>query len=165
MICWRLFCGDFVNNIVLSQFWAFVLTGHHQADRDICRDGLAVIFVMTMSAIVTWVVDLFFCNHLAWNTYGLLFYPGYCRFGPICGDGPEKTNPPFPGVGDLSAPYYHQLLHPWRSLLNVQSGHNIIETVVYSIARGWFYLAMIIMAGIRERLELVNMSEFLKERQ
>jgi len=49
------------------------------------------------------------------------------------------------------------------ALLNVQAGNNIIETIVYaiSVAVG-FTLALVIMAGIRERLELATLSSYLR---
>lgn len=49
------------------------------------------------------------------------------------------------------------------AILNIQAEHNIIETVVYSISVAiGFTLALIIMAGIRERLDLANVSGYLR---
>jgi electron transport complex protein RnfA len=49
------------------------------------------------------------------------------------------------------------------ALLNSLFGHNIIQTVIFAFGAGFgFTLALTIMAGIRERLELSNTPEALR---
>ena len=49
------------------------------------------------------------------------------------------------------------------ALLNIMNSHSFIEAVVYSLGGGiGFMLALVIMSGIRERLELSPIPEYLK---
>lgn len=161
-----IFVAILSNNIVLSQFLGICpyLGVTKRIDTSVGM-GLAVIFVMTMSAIVTWVLDLFLLQ-----PFGLEFLRTIAFILVIAGLVQlvemilKKTNPAlFRALGIYLPLITTNCTILGVALLNVQSGNNIIETVVYSIATGiGFTLAMVIMAGIRERLELVNMSSFLK---
>ncbi|NLX90733.1 MAG: electron transport complex subunit RsxA [Firmicutes bacterium] len=161
-----IFVAILSNNIVLSQFLGICpyLGVTKRIDTSVGM-GMAVIFVMTMAAIVTWVLDLFLLQ-----PFGLEFLRTIAFILVIAGLVQlvemilKKTNPAlFRALGIYLPLITTNCTILGVALLNVQSGHNIIETVVYSIATGiGFTLAMVIMAGIRERLELVNMSNYLK---
>lgn len=161
-----IFVAILSNNIVLSQFLGICpyLGVTKRIDTSVGM-GLAVVFVMTMAAIVTWVLDLFLLQpfnleYLRTIAF-ILVIAGLVQLVEMI---LKKTNPAlFRALGIYLPLITTNCTILGVALLNVQSGHNIIETVVYSIATGiGFTLAMVIMAGIRERLELVNMSSFLK---
>jgi electron transport complex protein RnfA len=49
------------------------------------------------------------------------------------------------------------------SLLNIKEGYNLIQTVIHGFGGGvGFTMAMVIMAGIRERLEFSDIPECMK---
>ena len=49
------------------------------------------------------------------------------------------------------------------ALLNVSKGHNLIESLIYGVMAGiGFTVAIILLAGVRERLESSNIPDFLK---
>ena len=49
------------------------------------------------------------------------------------------------------------------AILNIQEGYNLIETIVNSVgASVGFALALVLMAGVREQLELADIPEALK---
>ena len=48
-------------------------------------------------------------------------------------------------------------------MLNIVKGYNFIESLIFAIGAGFgFTLALIIMSGIRERLELADIPQALK---
>jgi len=127
--------------------------------------GMAVIFVMTMSAIVTWIVYNFLLE-----PFGLVYLRTIAFILVIAGLVQlvetilKKTNPTlFRALGIYLPLITTNCAILGVALLNVQAGHNIIQTIVYaiSVAVG-FTLALVIMAGIRERLELANVSSYLR---
>lgn len=161
-----IFVAILANNIVLSQFLGICpFLGVTKRIETSVGMGLAVIFVMTMSAIVTWVVDLFLLQPFSLEYLRtiafILIIAGLVQFVEMV---LKKTNPAlFRALGIYLPLITTNCTILGVALLNVQSGHNIIETVVYSIATGvGFTLAMVIMAGIRERFELANISKFLE---
>jgi electron transport complex protein RnfA len=161
-----IFVAILSNNIVLSQFLGICpYLGTTKRIETSVGMGLAVIFVMVMSAIVTWVIDLFllqpFSLEYLRTIVFILVIAGLVQFVEMV---LKKTNPAlFQALGIYLPLITTNCTILGVALLNVQSEHNIIETVVYSLATGiGFTLAMVIMAGIRERLELANMSNYLK---
>jgi electron transport complex protein RnfA len=127
--------------------------------------GMAVIFVMTMSAVVTWVIDTFLLVpfdliYLRTITF-ILVIAGLVQLVETV---LKKTNPTlFRAMGIYLPLITTNCTILGVALLNVQAGYNIIQTIVYAIATGiGFTLALVIMAGIRERLELADVSSYLR---
>ncbi len=161
-----IFVAILANNIVLSQFLGICpYLGLSRKIETSVGMGLAVIFVMTMSAIVTWLVDLYLLQpfNLAYlrTIAFILIIAGLVQFVEMV---LKKTNPAlFRALGIYLPLITTNCTILGVALLNVQAQHSIIETIIYSIATGaGFTLAMILMAGIRERLELATMSNYLK---
>jgi electron transport complex protein RnfA len=49
------------------------------------------------------------------------------------------------------------------TILNIDEGYNFLETIVHGFSAGLgFLLALVMMAGIREKLELADVPESLK---
>jgi len=49
------------------------------------------------------------------------------------------------------------------TILNIDEGYNFLETVINGFSAGLgFLLALVMMAGIREKLELADVPEYLK---
>jgi electron transport complex protein RnfA len=161
-----IFVAILANNIVLNQFLGICpYLGVSKRIETSLGMGMAVIFVMTMAAIVTWVIYA-----LLLETFGLtylrtiafiLVIAALVQFVEIV---LKKTNPTlFRALGIYLPLITTNCAILGVALLNVQAGHSIIETIIYSIATGiGFTLALVIMAGIRERLELANVPGLLR---
>ncbi|HHU76185.1 MAG TPA: electron transport complex subunit RsxA [Firmicutes bacterium] len=161
-----IFVAILANNIVLSQFLGICpYLGLSRKLETSVGMGLAVVFVMTMSAIVTWIIDLFLLQPFSLEYLRtiafILIIAGLVQFVEMV---LKKTNPAlFRALGIYLPLITTNCTILGVAILNVQSQHNIVETIVYSIATGvGFTLAMVLMAGIRERLELATMSSYLK---
>lgn len=161
-----IFVAILANNIVLNQFLGICpYLGVSKRIETSLGMGMAVIFVMTLAAIVTWVIYA-----LLLETFGLtylrtiafiLVIAALVQFVEIV---LKKTNPTlFRALGIYLPLITTNCAILGVALLNVQAGHSIIETIIYSIATGiGFTLALVIMAGIRERLELANVPGLLR---
>jgi electron transport complex protein RnfA len=161
-----IFVAILANNIVLNQFLGICpYLGVSKRIETSLGMGMAVIFVMTMSSIVTWIVDI-----LLLQPFDLVYLRTIAFILVIAGlvqlveTVLKKTNPTlFRALGIYLPLITTNCTILGVALLNVQAGNNIIETIVYaiSVAVG-FTLALLIMAGIRERLELATVSSYLR---
>ncbi len=161
-----IFVAIFANNIVFSQFLGVCpYLGVSKRLETALGMGIAVIFVMTMSSVVTWTVYNFLLVPLSLEYLRtiafILIIAGLVQLVETI---LKKTNPVlFRALGIYLPLITTNCTILGVAILNVQAGHNIIETVVYSIsvATG-FTIALVIMAGIRERLDLANVSDYLR---
>lgn len=161
-----IFVAILANNIVLNQFLGICpYLGVTKRIETSLGMGMAVIFVMTLSAIVTWVVynvflvpyDLVYLRTITF----ILIIAGLVQLVETI---LKKTNPTlFRALGIYLPLITTNCTILGVALLNVQAGYNIIQTIVYAIATAiGFTLAMVIMAGIRERLDLADVSSYLR---
>jgi electron transport complex protein RnfA len=160
------FVAILANNIVLNQFLGICpYLGVSKRIETSLGMGMAVIFVMTISSIVTWIIDI-----LLLQPFDLVYLRTIAFILVIAGlvqlveTVLKKTNPTlFRALGIYLPLITTNCTILGVALLNVQAGNNIIQTIVYaiSVAVG-FTLALLIMAGIRERLELATVSSYLR---
>ncbi|MGI6308045.1 MAG: electron transport complex subunit RsxA [Dethiobacteria bacterium] len=161
-----IFVAILANNIVFNQFLGICpYLGVSKRVETSLGMGIAVIFVMALSAIVTWIVynyllfpyDLGYLRTIAF----ILVIAGLVQLVETI---LKKTNPTlFRALGIYLPLITTNCTILGVAILNIQAEHNIIETVVYSISVAiGFTLALIIMAGIRERLDLANVSGYLR---
>jgi electron transport complex protein RnfA len=161
-----IFVAILANNIVFSQFLGVCpYLGVSKRLETSLGMGIAVIFVMTMSSVVTWIVYNYILEPLSLEYLRtiafILIIAGLVQLVETI---LKKTNPTlFRALGIYLPLITTNCTILGVAILNVQAGHNIIETVVYaiSVATG-FTLALVIMAGIRERLELADVSDYLR---
>jgi len=161
-----IFVAILANNIVLNQFLGICpFLGVSKRIETSLGMGMAVIFVMTLAAIVTWIVDIlllvpFGLTYLRTIAF-ILIIAALVQFVEIV---LKKTNPTlFRALGIYLPLITTNCTILGVAILNVQAAHNIIETIVYAIATAiGFTIALVIMAGIRERLELANVPGLLR---
>ena len=161
-----IFVAILANNIVLNQFLGICpFLGVSKRIETSLGMGMAVIFVMTLAAIVTWIVDIlllvpFGLTYLRTIAF-ILIIAALVQFVEIV---LKKTNPTlFRALGIYLPLITTNCTILGVAILNVQAAHNIIETIVYAIATAiGFTIALVIMAGIRERLELANIPGLLR---
>jgi Na+-translocating ferredoxin:NAD+ oxidoreductase subunit A len=161
-----IFVAILANNIVLNQFLGICpYLGVSKRIETSLGMGMAVIFVMTMAAIVTWVIytvflfpyDLVYLRTIA-------FILVIASLVQLVETVLKKINPTlFRALGIYLPLITTNCAILGVALLNVQAGHNIIQTIVYAISAAiGFTIAMVIMAGIRERLDLADVSSYLR---
>ncbi|MGQ9604424.1 MAG: electron transport complex subunit RsxA [bacterium] len=155
-----------INNFVLKRFLGLCpfLGVSKQLDSAIGM-GFAVVFVMTLASAVTFVI-----YHRVLEPLGIeylrtiafiLVIASLVQFVEMV---IEKTSP---GLYDALGIYLPLITTNCAvlgvSVLNIVDSYGFVETVVHGFTSGLgFTLALILMAGIRERLELAEIPESLK---
>lgn len=158
--------GILVNNFVLSRILGICpFLGVSKQVETAFGMGMAVTFVMTLAGAITYLVqvyvlDLFGLGYMQTVTF-ILVIAVLVQFVEM--------------VIQKSSPTLHQSLGIYLPLittncavlgvaiLNIQQKYNFIETVVNSASSAvGFSLAIVLFAGIRERLELSNIPEAFK---
>ena len=156
----------FINNVVLSQFLGIcAFLGVSKKTGTAAGMGAAVVFVITLSSLITGVLYRFILVPLnveylqtivfiliiaalvqfvemALKKYGHALYEALGVYLPLI-----TTNCAVLGV----------------ALINVQRNYSILEGVVYGFATAaGFFIAIVLMAGIREKIEDNDIPESFK---
>ncbi|MBP7462235.1 MAG: electron transport complex subunit RsxA [Candidatus Delongbacteria bacterium] len=168
----------FVYNVILSRFMGICpYLGVSKQLSSAFGMGAAVIFVLTLSSAVTYLIYIFFLAPVDTNIWYILF-----------GSGKQPADYDFTYLRTIVfiliiaalvqlvemiiqkiSPSLYKALGIYLPLittncavlgvavLNISEGYNFIEGVVHGAAVGvGFTLVLILMAGIRERLELID---------
>ena len=150
----------FVNNIVLAQYLGncpFIGTSKNSGVA--IGMGLAVVFVATMAAAITWCVQKFL---LAPSDLGylqtiafILVIAALVQFVEMF---LKKAVPPlYKSLGIFLPLITTNCAVLGIAIICQRQEYSLIETVVFSIASGaGFLLALVVLAGIRERLDLAR---------
>ena len=150
----------FVNNIVLSQFLGICpfLGVSKKISTGIGMTG-AVTFVMVIATIVTYVIqkavlEPFGVEYLQTITF-ILVIASLVQLVEIM---LKKVSPPlYQALGVFLPLITTNCAVLGLAILNIQLEYNLLETVVHSIgAAVGFSLAIVLFAGIREKLELAD---------
>jgi len=171
----------FINNFVFSRFLGICpyIGVSKQLDSAVGM-GAAVTFVLTLASTVTWLVY----NYLLAPTNANIFFK---IFG---GETPpdltflktisfilviaalvqfvemviQKTSPAlYKALGIYLPLITTNCAILGAALLNIDEGYTFIESVVHGIAAGiGFTLALVLMAGLREKLEMAEIPEAMK---
>ena len=146
----------FINNFVLSRFLGICpFVGVSRSVESSAGMGMAVMFVMTLAGIVTYFVnkvlyaaDVEFLQTVSF----ILVIAALVQFVEMF---MQKFNPTLYSALGIYLPLITTNCAVMGvALLNIKEGYNIIEVIVFSFtAAVGFFLALIIMAGIRERLD------------
>ena len=156
----------FINNFVLAKFLGICpfIGVSRQLDSALGM-GMAVTFVLTLSSVVTWFVyqhillpyQLAFLKTIAF----ILVIASLVQFVELV---LKKTSP----ILYKSLGIYLPLITTNCAVLgaasiNVQKGYNLLMSTVFGLGAGLgFTLALILMAGIRERLDECNIPRVLR---
>jgi electron transport complex protein RnfA len=148
----------FVNNFVLARFLGICpFLGVSKKVETALGMGMAVIFVMTVASVVTW-----FIQYFVLIPFGIE-YLQTIAFILVIASLVQLVEM----VVQKSSPVLYQSLGIFLPLittncavlgvavLNIQKGYSFLETVVFALGASiGFTLAMILFAGLRERLDL-----------
>jgi len=156
----------FVNNIVLSQFLGICpfLGVSKKIDTAIGMTG-AVTFVMTIATIVTYLVQTYvlapFGVDFMQTIVFILIIASLVQLVEII---LKKVSPPlYQALGVFLPLITTNCAILGVAILVIQKDMNLMESVVYAISSAiGFGLALIIFAGLREQMDLLNIPKGMK---
>lgn len=164
----------FINNFILSKFLGLCpFLGVSKETRPAVMMGLAVIFVMSASALITWPIYYFLLlpfklGYLKTIAF-ILVIAAFVQFIEMV---IRKHSPPLYRTLGIYLPLITTNCAVLGvALLNIEdffvSGKAMQGSFIYSVAQAFFagvgfLLALILMSGIRERLELTDCPEALR---
>ncbi len=155
-----------INNFVLAKFLGLCpFLGVSKEFKASMSMGMAVTFVMTMASIVTWFFyNFFLVPYKLEFLQTMVFIVVIATFVQFVEMIIAKTSPPLQEALGIYLPLITTNCAVLGvSLLNVKEGYNLIEATVNGFGGGiGFTIAMLLMAGIRERLELCEVPECMK---
>lgn len=154
-----------VNNFVLAQFLGICpFIGVSNKFETASRMGMAVVFVMVISSMLAYGINLVLVATGTEYLRLIAYIAVIASTVQLVEMFIKKTSPAlFKALG-----IYLPLITTNCAILGVaklqtSEGYNFIQCVVYSFSSGLgFSLALIIMAGIRERLDLADVPEIAK---
>lgn len=161
-----IFVAILADNFVLNQFLGICpYIGVSKKIDTALGMGMAVIFVMTMAALVTWLVYRFLLQPFSLEYLKTIaFILVIASLVQLVETVLRKVSPAlFEALGIYLPLITTNCAILGMSLLSIQNDFSLIQAIVFgaSAAIG-FTLALVIMAGIRERLQLVTMSKHVQ---
>lgn len=158
--------GILVNNFVLSRILGICpFLGVSKQVETAFGMGMAVTFVMTLAGAITYLVQVYVLNELGLGymqtvTF-ILVIAALVQFVEMV---IQKSSPTlYQSLGIYLPLITTNCAVLGVAILNIQQKYNFIETVVNSASSAvGFSLAIVLFAGIRERLELSNIPEAFK---
>lgn len=156
----------FVNNIVLAQYLGNCpFIGTSKESGVALGMGLAVVFVATMAAAITWCVQRYLLGpydlgYLQTITF-ILVIAALVQFVEMF---LKKAIPPlYKSLGIFLPLITTNCAVLGIAIICQREAFTLLETVLFSIASGvGFMLALVVLAGIRERLDLARVPVSLK---
>ena len=156
----------FVNNVIVSQFLGICpFLGVSTKVSTAAGMGAAVVFVMTLSTIVTFLLQKFvlvpFGIEFLQTIVFILVIAALVQMVEII---LKKISPSlYQALGVFLPLITTNCAVLGISILVVQKGYNLLEGITYTIGISLgFTLAMVIFAGLREHLELVEVPKGVK---
>lgn len=167
MNLFSLFITSFiVNNIIFSQFLGICpFLGVSKKIETAAGMGIAVIFVITLSSIITYLVQIFVLNKLGLEYLQtiafILIIAALVQFVEMF---LKKSSP---GLYQALGVYLPLITTNCAVLgvviINIQKSYTFIEAIVNSVATSsGFLLAIVLFAGVREKLETSDVPDSLK---
>jgi len=148
----------FVNNFVLARFLGICpFLGVSKKVETAIGMGMAVIFVLTVASMVTWLIQYlilipFGIEYLQTIAFILVIASLVQLVEMVI----QKTSPVlYQSLGIFLPLITTNCAVLGVAVLNIQKSYNFIEAIVFALGAGLgFTLAMVLFAGLRERLEL-----------
>ena len=148
----------FVNNFVLARFLGICpFLGVSKKVETALGMGMAVIFVMTIASVVTWFIQYFvlipFGIEYLQTIAFILVIASLVQLVEMV---VQKASPVlYQSLGIFLPLITTNCAVLGVAVLNIQKGYTFLETVVFALGASLgFTLAMVLFAGLRERLDL-----------
>lgn len=156
----------FVNNIVLNQFLGICpFMGVSKKINTAIGMGGAVLFVMTLATIVTWLIQSYILNPLNIGFLQTIFFilviAALVQMVEII---LKKVSPSlFQALGIFLPLITTNCAVLGVAILTIQKDFNLMEGVVYAISNAiGFSLALVLFSGIREHLDLMEVPKGMR---
>ncbi len=156
----------FVNNFILSRFLGICpFLGVSKKVETAMGMSMAVVFVMTVASVITWILQFAVLNplHLQYlqTIVFILVIASLVQFVEMV---VQKTSPAlYQALGIFLPLITTNCAVLGVAVLNIQKNYNFIEMLVFSIGSAvGFGVALVIFAGLRERLELADIPKNFK---
>jgi len=156
----------FINNILLAKFLGNCpFLGVSKKMDTAIGMGAAVVFVLTLAGIITWVVDRFllvpFKIQYIQTLAFILVIASLVQFVEIF---LKKSIPAlYKSLGIFLPLITTNCAVLGAAIINIQSEFDLMETIVFSMASAaGFALALVLFAGLRERFEIARIPKPLK---
>ncbi len=148
----------FVNNFVLARFLGICpFLGVSKKVETALGMGMAVIFVMSVASVVTWFIQYFILipfgiEYLQTIAFILVIASLVQLVEMVI----QKTSPVlYQSLGIFLPLITTNCAVLGVAVLNIQKDYNFLQAVVFSLGAGLgFTLAMVLFAGLRERIDL-----------
>lgn len=167
MNLFSLFIGAFlINNIIFAKFMGICpfLGVSKKIDTSVGM-GVAVTFVITLSSVITWLLQKLVLDNLGLEYLQtisfILVIAALVQFVEMF---LKKSSPSlYEALGVYLPLITTNCAVLGVAILNIQENYNLIETIVHSLGASLsFLLAIVLFAGIRERLALADVPEALE---
>jgi len=155
----------FINNFVLSRFLGICpFVGVSRSVESSVGMGMAVMFVMTLAGIVTYFVNKILVAAGVGFLQTVSFILVIAALVQFVEMFLQKFNPSLYSALGIYLPLITTNCAVMGvALLNIKEGYNIIGVIVFSFSAAvGFALALIIMAGIRERLDITDVPKAME---
>lgn len=155
-----------VNNMVLARFLGICpFFGVSKKVDTALGMGLAVTFVMTVADIITWIIqytvlDKFGLQYLQTIVF-ILVIAALVQFVEMV---IEKSSPDlYQSLGIFLPLITTNCAILGAAIINIQSGYNFVQMLVFTVGSALgFALALVLFAGIRERIDLSDIPYYFR---
>ena len=148
----------FVNNFVLSRFLGICpFLGVSKKVETALGMGMAVTFVMTVAAVVTWFIQYFVLVPLGIEyLQTIAFILVIASLVQLVEMVVQKSSPVlYQSLGIFLPLITTNCAVLGLAVLNIQKGYSFLESIIFAIGAALgFTLAMVLFAGLRERIDL-----------
>ncbi|QJA07945.1 electron transport complex subunit RsxA [Romboutsia sp. CE17] len=154
-----------VNNVITSQFLGICpFLGVSKKVDTAVGMGVAVTFVLTLASIITYFVQMLLVKTGLEYLQTIAFILVIASIVQFVEMVIQKMSPSlYQALGVFLPLITTNCAVLGIALVNVQNGYNLVETIVNGFGAGaGFTLAIVLFAGIRERLELADIPETFK---
>lgn len=155
-----------VNNFVLARFLGLCpFLGVSKKLHTSIGMGMAVIFVMTLASIATWCIQRYILDPLGLGyLQTIAFILVIASLVQLVELFLQKTIPAlYEALGIYLPLITTNCVILGVSILNIQKEYDLVEAIFFSLGSSLgFTLALLIMAGIRERLDIADIPKPLK---
>ena len=154
-----------VNNVITSQFLGICpFLGVSKKTDTAIGMGVAVTFVIALASIITYFIQIILDNYQLGYLQTIAFILVIASIVQFVEMVIKQTSPSlYQALGVFLPLITTNCAVLGIAIVNITKGYNIIETLVNGIGAGiGFTLAIVIFAGIRERLELADIQDAFK---
>ena len=154
-----------VNNVITSQFLGICpFLGVSKKTDTAIGMGVTVTFVIALASIITYFIQIILDNYQLGYLQTIAFILVIASIVQFVEMVIKKTSPSlYQALGVFLPLITTNCAVLGIAIVNITKGYNIIETLVNGIGAGiGFTLAIVIFAGIRERLELADIQDAFK---